>query len=219
MIDDRPDYVTRELYPTADTLICDSYENLHRHLKEDACYVVVTPGHRADYQCVCHILPTAFRYLGMIGSRNKVATTFEKMRQDGFSDAQLAQIHAPIGLSIGAQTPAEIAVSILAQIIQEKNKTHVASADRDLLGSKAPGMLCLITHKQGSAPRGVGSMMLITADGILGSIGGGAAEYRAIEEAKDIHTPTFRTYDLSAGQKGNLDMVCGGTVDVLFLPI
>ena len=69
VIDDRPDAVTRERFPTAESRICDSYENLGKYLQEDACYVVVTPDHKADLQCVSTILPTRYRYLGMIGSR------------------------------------------------------------------------------------------------------------------------------------------------------
>ena len=68
MIDSRPEAVTPERFPTAER-ICDSYENLGKYLEEDACYVVVTPDHKADLQCVSTILPTSYRYLGMIGSR------------------------------------------------------------------------------------------------------------------------------------------------------
>ena len=154
VMDERPEAVTRERFPTAETLICDSYDNLENYLEPDACYVVVTPDHKADLQCVSTILPTRYRYLGMIGSRKKVASTVENLRSAGFSQKQIDSIFAPIGLPIGAVTPAEIALSILAQIVQEKNKTHAASADKALLEAKEPGVLCIITEKHGSAPRG-----------------------------------------------------------------
>jgi xanthine/CO dehydrogenase XdhC/CoxF family maturation factor len=110
-----------ERFPTAERLVCDSYENLKDYLEEDACYVVVTPDHKADLQCVSTILPTRYRYLGMIGSKGKVAATFENLRLIGFTEEQISSVFAPIGLPIGAVTPAEIAVSVLAQVIQEKN--------------------------------------------------------------------------------------------------
>ena len=219
VVDDRPDAVTRERFPTADRLVCDSYENLSNYLEPDACYVVVTPDHKADLQCVRTILPTGYRYLGMIGSRKKVASTMENLRNAGFSQEQLSSIFAPIGLPIGAVTPAEIALSILSQIIQEKNKTHSASADKALLEVTEPGTLCVIVEKHGSAPRGVGSMMFVGCDRILGSIGGGEPEYLAIRQAQE--NPSFDTqeYTLNTAAADGLDMICGGRIKVLFIPV
>ncbi len=219
VIDDRADAVTRERFPTADRLICDSYENLSNYLESDACYVVVTPAHKADLQCVSTILPTQYRYLGMIGSRKKVASTFEKLNNAGFSHEQISSIFAPIGLPIGAVTPAEIALSILSQIIQEKNKTHAASADKALLEVKEPGMLCVITEKHGSAPRGVGSMMFVGQDKVLGSIGGGEPEYLAICHARENPFYDRKEYVLNNTAANSLDMICGGRINVLFIPV
>ena len=219
VIDDRPEAVTRERFPSADRLICDSYENLEAYLDENACYVVVTPDHKADLHCVCTILPTRYRYLGMIGSRKKVASTIENLKNAGFSQEKISSIFAPIGLPIGAVTPAEIALSILSQIVQEKNKTHAASADKALLEAKEPGMLCVITEKHGSAPRGVGSMMFVGQDQILGSIGGGEPEYLAIRHAKEHHTFDRKEYTLNNTAANGLDMICGGRITVLFIPV
>ena len=185
VMDDREDLANRDRFPTAETVICDSYRNLSGYLEPDACYVVVTPDHKADLQCVSTILPTKYRYLGMIGSRKKVDATFRNLRNEGFSEEQINTIFAPIGLPIHAVTPAEIAISILGQIIQEKNRNHTASVDRELLEIREPGMLCIITEKQGSAPRGVGSMMFVGRDKVLGSIGGGEPEYRVIRHARE----------------------------------
>ena len=142
VVDDRADLVTRERFPTADKIVCDSYENLESYFEDGACYVVVTPDHKADLLCVSKILPTEYAYLGMIGSKGKVAATFENLRKADFTEEQIGTIFAPIGLSIGAVTPAEIAFSILAQVIQEKNRSHAASADRELLEIKEKGVLC-----------------------------------------------------------------------------
>ena len=155
----------------------------------------------------------------MIGSKNKVAATFENLRAAGFSEEQIASIFAPIGLSIGAVTPAEIAFSILAQIIQEKNKTHAASADRELLECKESGVLCIITEKHGSTPRGAGSMMFVGHNKILGSIGGGEPESLVINCARETTAVTVREYRLNNQLHKGLDMVCGGTITVLFIPM
>ena len=219
VIDDRAEAVTRERFPTAEHLICDSYENLGNYLEQNACYVVVTPDHKADLQCVSTILPTQYRYLGMIGSRKKVASTFANLSNAGFSQEQISSIFAPIGLPIGAVTPAEIALSILSQIIQEKNKTHAASADKALLEAIEPGMLCIIIEKHGSAPRGTGSMMFIAQDKVLGSIGGGEPEYLAIQHAKEHPFFSIKEYALNNTAANGLDMICGGRIKVLFIPV
>lgn len=219
VIDDRVDLANRERFPTAERVICDSYENLQNYLAPDACYVVVTPDHKADLQCVSTILPTQYRYLGMIGSEGKVAATFQNLRNAGFSQEQIDTIFAPIGLSIGAVTPAEIAFSILGQIIQEKNKHHTASVDKSLLEVTEPGMLCIITEKHGSAPRGVGSMMFVGKDSVLGSVGGGEPEYLAIRHARCNQIYSERELVLNNRQGNGLDMICGGTIKVAFIPV
>jgi len=219
VMDERPEAVTRERFPTAETRICDSYDNLENYLEPDACYVVVTPDHKADLQCVSTILPTRYRYLGMIGSRKKVASTVENLRSAGFSQEQIDSIFAPIGLPIGAVTPAEIALSILAQIVQEKNKTHAASADKALLEVTEPGVLCIITEKHGSAPRGVGSMMFVGEEKVLGSIGGGEPEYLAICHARENPSFSRKEYALNNTAPNGLDMICGGRIKVLFIPV
>jgi xanthine dehydrogenase accessory factor len=219
IIDDRPEIMTADYFPATAEVVCDSYDNLERYLEADACYVVVTPNHKADYQCVSTILGTDIQYLGVIGSRGKVATTREKLQKDGFSEQQISRIFAPIGLAINAVTPAEIAISILAQIIQEKNRTHSASADKVLLESKESGILCIITEKHGSTPRGAGSMMLVTKDHVLGSIGGGEPEYLAISHAQTLSALDTQEYTMNNTVANGLDMVCGGKIKVLFLPV
>jgi xanthine dehydrogenase accessory factor len=128
-------------------------------------------------------------------------------------------VFAPIGLPINAVTPAEIAVSILAQIIQEKNKTHSASADKVLLESAQPGTLCIIAEKHGSTPRGAGSMMLVAKDQVLGSIGGGEPEYLAMQHARTVSVPELREYTMNNTIANGLDMVCVGKIKVLFIPV
>ena len=80
--------------------------------------VIMTRGHRDDLLLQEQVLRTPARYIGVIGSRRKKAALFAQLRERGFTDADLERITTPIGLSIGAETPAEIAVSSAAQLIQ-----------------------------------------------------------------------------------------------------
>jgi xanthine dehydrogenase accessory factor len=219
VVDDREDLINRERFPAANRIICDSYDNLEKYLEPNACYVVVTPDHKADLQCVSTILPTDYRYLGMIGSKGKVAATFENLRRAGFSEEQIGTVFAPIGLPIGAVTPAEIALSILGQIVREKNKVHRASADKALLEAAGPGVLCVITEKQGSAPRGAGSMMLVQRDSVLGSIGGGEPEYLAIKHSREDPVFSVQEYPLNRMAPSGQGMVRSGCVKVAFIPL
>lgn len=219
VIDDREEFANVDRFPTAEEVICDSFANLEKYLEPNAYYVVVTREHKDDFTCVKQILTKPYRYLGMIGSRGKVQRTFDNLRNAGVSEEQIESIFAPIGLKIHAVTPAEIAVSILAEIIMEKNKKHAASVSRELLNAKEKGVLCIIIEKTGSSPRGVGSMMLVTADKVYDSIGGGAVEFAAIDDAKECKHVMVKEYDLNNKDAGNLGMICGGKNKVLFIPV
>ncbi|MDO4460789.1 MAG: XdhC family protein, partial [Clostridia bacterium] len=219
VIDDRDDLANAERFPNVKKLICDSYDNLGKYLIPGAYYVVVTPNHKADLKCVSTILPTDYRYLGMIGSKGKVAATFNNLRNIGFTEDSISTIFAPVGLSIGAVSPAEISVSILAEIIREKNRDFASSADRTLLEANGPGVLCIITEKSGSAPRGVGSMMFVTESESFGSIGGGTPEFLAIDYARSHREFSVKEYKLNREKQGGLDMICGGNITVTFVPV
>ena len=96
------------------------YSDLHEHIRFDkqALIVIMTHGHLHDRQVMEQCLNKPSRYVGMIGSATKVASTLQVLKDKGYSADQLSRIHAPIGLPIGSQTPYEIAVSILAQLIK-----------------------------------------------------------------------------------------------------
>ncbi len=219
VIDDRPEYATSSRFPGASEVICDSFSNLKQHLEPDAYYVVVTRGHKDDLCCVQTILSSKYRYLGMIGSKIKVKNTFDHLMEAGYLKEQIDTIHAPIGLAIKAVTPAEIAISILAEIIQEKNSRHTASVSKELLETNRSGVLCIIIEKKGSTPRNVGSMMLVTTDKIFDSIGGGPIEYEAICDAKNCDRVMIKEYYLTNEESQGLGMICGGSNKVLFVPI
>lgn len=219
VMDKRSEFANKKRFPSADEVICDDFENLSSHLEPDSYYAVATPGHQDDYICVKQILDSSYTYLGMIGSRKKIAATYEKLTADGFSKEALDSIHAPIGLPIGAVTPSEIAISILAEIIEIKNKKSVSSISLELLNTKENGTLCIIIDKTGSAPRGIGSMMLVTKDGQIDSLGGGAIENQVINDSKSITMPCIKEYNLGPSDASKLGMICGGTNKVLFIPL
>lgn len=219
VMDSRNEFANASRFPGVERVICDSFENLTDYLEEDSFYAVVTPGHQDDYTCVKQILSSSYAYLGMIGSRKKIAATYDKLQADGYTKEQLETIHAPIGLAIGATTPGEIAISILAEIIQIKNQKSSASISSELLNTKESGTLCIIIDKTGSAPRGVGSMMLVTEHGQVDTLGGGAIENQVIIDSKNITAPCIKEYNLGPSDSAKLGMICGGTNKVLFLPL
>lgn len=219
VIDSRIEFANKDRFPYAEQVICDSFENLPNYLEDNSFYVVVTPGHQDDYLCVKQILNSPYAYLGMIGSHKKVEATRQRLLEDGFSKNQIDSIYAPVGLPIGAVTPGEIAISILAQIIEIKNKRSSSSISAALQNTKETGTLCIIIEKTGSAPRGVGSMMLVTKNGQIDTIGGGAVEKQVIEDARKITNPCIKEYYLDSREASNLGMICGGMNKVLFIPL
>lgn len=229
--DDRSEFLSPDAFPPQTRLLCQSFSEIARSLPEEnnCFYAVLTRGHQWDKACVSAILSHSCPpvYLGMIGSRTKVRATFDALLEEGFCESQLASIHAPIGLKIGGQTPAEIAVSIAAELVQVRNENETEGSDSfcspDFLKQTAgEGVCAVITHKKGSAPRGAGSMMFLSREGSLfGTIGGGAMEYEVITQMKQLlaHADStgvrLLTCDVSASQGAALGMICGGQVEVL----
>lgn len=222
VMDDREGFLNRERFPDADELVLGSFEELSEKIPpyENAYYVVITRGHMGDTVCARQILKRPYAYFGMIGSKNKVRLTREKLLGEGFSEEALDTVYSPIGLPIGGQLPEEIAVSILAQIIQVKNKNYTAFTDERVAEAVCRGtcgVMATIIKKSGSSPRGAGSKMLIGTDGTCyGSIGGGTVEYEAQKEGQKVDTVQIRNYNLSINDDKNLGMICGGSVEVLF---
>lgn len=120
VIDDRPDFANAALFPTADKIICRRFTEALQDIKitPSTFIVIVTRGHRYDYDCLRAVVEAPAAYIGMIGSRRRVRGVKELLLADGVPASALERIHAPIGVDIGAETPAEIAVSIMAEIIR-----------------------------------------------------------------------------------------------------
>jgi len=130
VVDDREKFANRERFPMAAEIVADDIPAwlARTPLPPHAYVVVVTRGHTNDLEALRALAPRDLRYLGLIGSRAKVARIYDALTADAMPAEHLAHINAPIGLDIGAVTPQEIAVSILAELIAVKHgKTHVVS--------------------------------------------------------------------------------------------
>jgi xanthine dehydrogenase accessory factor len=125
VLDDRPQYANRLRFPTADRVIAGEFRAELRKLRggraafdENTYFVLVTRGHQYDVACLLEVLDDPVAYIGMIGSQRRIRAVYELLeREQGIAPQKFDRIHAPVGLAIGAQTPAEIAVCIMAEII------------------------------------------------------------------------------------------------------
>jgi len=124
VLDDREEYSNKERFSTADQCLVGDIGELLETMKitRNSYIVIITRGHAYDELALEKTLNSEASYIGMIGSKNKVNKVIQSLLEKGFPESQLKRVHAPIGLDIGAKTPVEIAISILAEIILEKNK-------------------------------------------------------------------------------------------------
>ena len=120
VIDDRAEFADPDRFPEADILLAEEFSKSFPKLKIDksSYIVIVTRGHQHDELVLEWAVGTPAKYVGMIGSKTKVETIFSHLLAKGITNQQLDRVHAPIGLEIEAQTPEEIAVSILAEVIK-----------------------------------------------------------------------------------------------------
>jgi len=119
VLDDRADFANAERFPQASVHVLPSFDACLADLPcgPDASIVIVTRGHAFDAEVLAQALRTSAGYIGMIGSSRKRASVYELLRDQGFTDANLGRVRCPIGLDIGAETPEEIAVSIVAELV------------------------------------------------------------------------------------------------------
>ncbi len=118
--DDREEFSNKDRFPMARaTHVIKDFKNLFQTIgqEEDYYLLIITRGHSYDQEALDQALQTPARYIGMIGSRSKRNITYSNLRDQGFTDADFARVHCPVGLSIGSETPKEIAVSIIAELI------------------------------------------------------------------------------------------------------
>jgi xanthine dehydrogenase accessory factor len=232
--DDRPSFANRARFPNAHEVICDYFEKCFDRivLNESAYVAIITRGHRHDMECYRKVASHDVAYVGMIGSHRRIAALKAQLLEEGISRGKLDLLNAPIGLDIGAVTPEEIALSIIAQVVGVRRKGSMgasvasggAELDREVLEelsleSDVPRALVTIIGIKGSAPRKEGAKMLVWPDGrILGSIGGGCSEGEVLVVARDvIREGGFRVHrvDMTGSVAEDEGMACGGIMDVL----
>lgn len=122
VVDDRETFANKERFPWADLVICKPFEEALPEIGFDtATYVVlVTRGHAYDMICLREVLKNPCKYIGMIGSKSRVATLLNNLEEEGYDRELLDSIYTPIGLQIGAETTQEIAISIMSEIIAHR---------------------------------------------------------------------------------------------------
>ena len=124
VLDDRPQYAHPARFPTADRVIAGPFQAELRDLRaagrlDNHTYIVlVTRGHQYDVECLVEVLDDPLAYIGMIGSQRRIRAVFDLLESEqGIPAAKFDRVHAPVGIDIGARTPAEIAVCIMAEVI------------------------------------------------------------------------------------------------------
>jgi xanthine dehydrogenase accessory factor len=133
VIEERPAFANAERFPDADEIYAEEFESAFPKLKiNKASYIVIAcRGHLLDQQVLEWAVKTPARYIGMIGSKKKVKSVFSNLRAKGIPQELLDPVHAPIGLDIASETPEEIAVSIVGEVIKVRR-------EKPKLGSKGP---------------------------------------------------------------------------------
>ena len=196
--------------------------------------VICGGGHVAEsvvrlaVECLTEIYKKRLAYVGMLGSRSRSALVRRQLIEAGTAPEKAEELHAPIGLAIKAQTAQEIALSILAEIVEVKNgRQQTEGFPPELLNAldactgqgKAP-VLVTIVSRHGSTPREVGAKMLVLPDGrSVGSVGGGIMEYRVQQLASKMQAGEaapcqLAEYSASAKEDDAALAACGGSMNV-----
>ncbi len=223
VLDSRELLLTEQRLPKAERILGDYDDLLSREYESFIApyYCIFTHGHLNDEACLLYCLRHPHSYIGMIGSKKKIAHCMTIMHENGITDDMLTRLYTPIGLPINAVTPQEIAVAIMAQIISvfRADKSAI-TIDASLVRKAATerGVMARIVRKEGSSPRSVGSMMFVTERDFYGTVGGGAVELKVIEKARQMlaenRSLLVETYSLTIQEP--LSMTCGGENTILY---
>jgi len=125
VLDDRAEFANRKRFAETDeVIVLENFDNAFGGvvIDPDAYIVIVTRGHSHDKTVLAQALKTDAGYIGMIGSRTKRDTIYRALKQEGFTQTDIDRVHSPIGMDIGAETPEEIAISIVAELVRVRAK-------------------------------------------------------------------------------------------------
>ncbi|NBG89450.1 xanthine dehydrogenase [Isachenkonia alkalipeptolytica] len=199
VIDDRPVFADKAKKAGAHKVLCQDFKSALEEIEIDGntYFVIVTRGHRYDRICLETIIQKPKAYVGMIGSKVRVSKVKNELLEKRVDPKKIKEIYTPIGLNIKAETPVEIAIAIMGEIILVKNERKIGSGySKGIINeliNRPPGkkglVLATIVSREGSAPREVGTKMLVYPDGrMMGTIGGGCAESDVMRKALNLFT-------------------------------
>jgi len=230
VIDDRVAFADKARNAGAHKVLCQDFNSALEEIESDenTYFVIVTRGHRYDRICLEKVLHKPKGYVGMIGSKMRVTKVKKELLEKGADPKEIQEVYTPIGLDIKAETPVEIAIAIMGEIILVKNRRKTGTGYskeiiKELLNrplEKRAVVLATIVSRKGSAPRETGTKMLIFPDGgIVGTIGGGCAESDVMFKALNLFSDSSKNTELVPVDMTGLDaeeegMVCGGIIEV-----
>lgn len=138
--DDRDAYANAERFPNAREVIAKDFDQAFKQLAptESSYIVIATRGHRGDMRVLRWAVQTPARYIGMVGSKRKAITVFRELTSEGLNPELFDRVHSPVGLDIGAITPEEIAVSIVAELIASRRRAECALPHMSWVHGKGP---------------------------------------------------------------------------------
>jgi len=229
-LEERPEYADALRRAGAQEVLCGPFAESFARVEGGAetYFVVATRAHSFDVECLLEIYKKQSAYVGMLGSRSRSGLVRRQLVEAGVDPVRVEVLHAPIGLAIGAKTAQEIALSILAQIVELKNSRQqtegfspeMLAAMDDCSMQKTPAVLVTIVARHGSTPREVGAKMLVLPDKkSVGSVGGGIMEYRTQQLAAKMLAGEaapcqLASYSASAKDDDAALAACGGSMEV-----
>ncbi|MBQ0058770.1 MAG: XdhC family protein [Lachnospiraceae bacterium] len=191
VFEDRPFFAEKAREAGADEVRTGDYVSMLSSVRgtPHSAFIIASKGPETDTICLGECLAKEYFYIGMLGSRRKSENTFEVLRKKGISDSLLSRVHTPIGLTIHAESPAEIAVAIMGEIIQEKagikEDFDLTNQIKEALSREGTKLLFTILETEGSVPRKKGTRMVLNDAGeVYGTIGGGVTEYKMIQKGE-----------------------------------
>lgn len=242
VVEDRDDFARLARQNGADTVICAPFKDALSELggSRDTMYLVMSRAHAFDRDCLEVILRQEHGYVGMLGSLRKIDSIRASLLERGIESSAFDAVHTPVGLDIGASSPAEIAVSVMAEIIKcraDSGSVRECTLSHEMLDALMPGsepaVLVTIIDPLSGGPRSTGTKMLVLKGGCtLGTVGGGLLESTAIKEAIEMlrvsadSEPDSEIGLTYAGRKKVIDagidpseqksgMLCGGSARLL----
>lgn len=225
VIEDRPEFIEKIREAGATEAICGPLQPTLRAYEsnKDTYFLSMNRAHALDQECMEVILNKEYAYVGMLGGPKKINTLKANLEKKGIPARKWDGVHSPVGLSINAKTPQEIAVSIIGEIIEIKNENPVENTfTRELLdaASDSPAMMVTLVDNGGGSPRTKGTKMIVfSEDKRVGTIGGGllegTAQRRAAALLESSAEWTVETIGLDDSNKVDNGLACCGFATVL----